>query len=94
MNSLFYWSTIYLSSTVCHDTDIKAMFTDIKVNDDRKSAIFESDRDIFQGISFYESRHFVLYQWSSYLHSFPDITHKKVNNGIKIKLTFCFTVMV
>ena len=65
MNSLFYWSTIYLSSTVCHDTDIKAMFTDIKVNDDRKSAIFESDQDIFQGISFYESRYFVLYQWSS-----------------------------
>ena len=33
--------------------------TDIKVNDDHKSAIFELDKvDIFDGFSFHETTHF------------------------------------
>ena len=43
--------------------------TDIKVNDDHKSAIFELDKVDSNGLAIW--------------HSFPDITHIKVNNGLK-----------
>ena len=49
---------------------------------------------MLKGISLTETTHFVLYQGLDIWHSFPDITHIEVNNGLKlvilnlIELTF------
>ena len=58
--------------------------TDIEGNDGSKAAIFRFHHvDIFEGISLTETK---IWFYSNHLASFPDITHIKVNNGLKLTI--------
>ena len=55
--------------------------TDIEVNDGRKSAIFKLI--FFKAYPSLKAHFFVVCNGLAIWHSFPDITHIKVNNGLK-----------
>ena len=77
---------VHISSTVCH---VGAYITDIEVNDCRHLQFDQVD--IFEGIMYiprwdHTFRFIVGLNHLAIWHNFPDTTHIKVNNGLKLTI--------